>query len=61
MHCLTKDIKVAFFKGSALTPLLPESSNNPGVRYFHIYEGDTPDDELVAGWIRQAAAMDGDH
>ena len=61
VHCLTKYIKVAFFKGSALTPLPPESSKKPEVRYFHIYEGDTPDDELVAGWIRQAAAMDGDH
>ena len=36
MHCLTKYIKVAFFKGSALTPLPPESSKKPEVRYFHI-------------------------
>ena len=36
VHCLTKYISVAFFKGSALTPLLPESSNKPEVRYFPI-------------------------
>jgi hypothetical protein len=60
VHCLTKYVKVAFFKGSALTPLPPESSKQPDVRYFHIFEGDTPDEELVASWIRQAVALDGE-
>jgi hypothetical protein len=60
-HCITKYVKVAFFKGSAFTPMPPESSKQKDVRYFHIYEGDSPDDELVANWIRQAAAIDGDH
>jgi hypothetical protein len=60
VHCITKYVKVAFFKGAALEPMPPESSKQKDVRYFHIYEGDTPDDELVASWIRQAVAIEGD-
>jgi hypothetical protein len=60
VHCMTKYVKVAFFKGAALKPMPPESSKQKDVRYFHIYEGDTPDDEQVASWIRQAAALEGE-
>lgn len=60
VHCVTKYVKIAFFKGAALNPMPPETSKKPDVRYFHIFEGDTLDEELVASWIRQAAALPGD-
>ncbi|NJD11141.1 MAG: DUF1801 domain-containing protein [Gemmatimonadetes bacterium] len=56
-HCLTKYIKVAFFNGTALRPLPPVDSRNAGTRYFHIYEHDRIDEDLLADWIRQAAAL----
>jgi len=60
VHCITKYVKIAFFKGASLSPMPPETSKKPNVRYFHIFEGDTLDDELVANWIHQAAALPGD-
>lgn len=58
-HCLTKYIKVAFFNGAALEPLPPVASKQEDVRYFHIYQGDQIDEELVASWIKQAAKLPG--
>jgi hypothetical protein len=59
MHCLTKYIKVAFFNGASLNPLPPVASKSEGVRYLHIFEDDTLDEELLADWIRQASALPG--
>lgn len=56
-HCLTRYIKVAFFNGTSLRPLPPVESKNEGTRYFHIYEGDSIDEELVASWVRQASEL----
>ena len=41
-HCVTKYIKVAFFRGTSLRPVPPVESAQKEVRYFHIHE----DDEL---------------
>ena len=35
----TKYIKVTFFRGLSLRPVLPGKSNYEEVRYFDIYEG----------------------
>ena len=59
MHCLTNYIKVAFLRGSALRPMPPVESKKEDVRYFHIHEGDTLDEDQLASWIRQAAEIDG--
>jgi hypothetical protein len=59
-HCITKYVKVSFFRGTSLTPVPPVESKQKEVRYFHIHEGDAIDEELVAGWIRQAAALPGE-
>jgi hypothetical protein len=59
-HCITKYVKVAFFRGAALRPMPPVESKQKDVRYFHIFEGDPIDEELVANWIRQAAEMPGE-
>jgi hypothetical protein len=59
LHCFTKYIKVAFFRGTSLRPVPPVESKGKEARYFHIYEDDQLDEELVASWIRQAAALPG--
>ena len=59
VHCMTKTIKMAFFQGAALRPPPPGASKDPHVRYLDIRENDPLDEELVAGWIRQAAARPG--
>ncbi|MEK6675632.1 MAG: DUF1801 domain-containing protein [Planctomycetota bacterium] len=59
VHCLTKYIKVAFFNGTSLRPLLPVDSKNKGTRNLHIHEDDQFDEELVASWIRQASELPG--
>jgi hypothetical protein len=58
-HCMNKYVKVAFFKGGALSPPPPVASSDPHVRYFHVHEGEAIDESVVAGWIRQAAALPG--
>jgi len=59
LHCLTKYVKVAFYRGTALRPLPPVGSKQEGVRYYHVHEGDVLDEELVAGWMRQASKLPG--
>lgn len=59
LHCLTKYVKVAFFRGTSLRPLPPVASKNEGTRYFHIHEDDRLDEELMAAWIRQASKLPG--
>jgi hypothetical protein len=60
VHCFTKYVKVAFFRGTSLRPVPPVESKNEGTRYFHIHEGDRLDEELMASWIRQAAELPGE-
>ncbi len=59
-HCITKYVKVTFFRGTALHPVPPVESKQKDVRYFHVHEGDAIDEELVAGWVRQAAELPGE-
>lgn len=59
-HCITKYLKIAFFRGTALEPIPPVASKQEEVRYFHIHEGDALDEALLASWIRQAAALPGE-
>src|SRR5687768_6529511 len=59
-HCITKYVKVAFFRGASLRPMPPVESKQKDVRYVHIHEGDRLDEELVASWIRQAAELPGE-
>ncbi len=59
LHCLTRYIKVAFFRGTSLDPVPPVASKNEGTRYFHIHEGDELDEELFANWVRQASQLHG--
>ena len=59
IHCFTKYIKVAFFRGASLRPLPPGESTHKEVRYVDIREGDPFDEVQMETWIRQAAALPG--
>jgi hypothetical protein len=73
-HCITRYVKIAFFRGTSLHPVPPVESKNDDVRYVHIHEGDLDgsargagtradrpifDEELLAEWIRQASELPG--
>ncbi len=60
-HCMTKYIKVAFFRGALLRPVPPVESKQQDVRYFHIHENEVIDEALVADWIRQASELPGEN
>ncbi|GGY36074.1 hypothetical protein GCM10007387_17950 [Pseudoduganella albidiflava] len=59
LHCFNRYIKVAFFQGASLQPPPPVASKGDDTRYFHIHEDDFLDEEALADWIRQAAALPG--
>ena len=58
-HCLTKYVKVAFFRGSSLNPLPPGESKQEEVRYLDIYEDDQLDEAQLASWVKQASQLPG--
>jgi len=58
-NCVTRYVKVAFFRGAALDPIPPVASKDKNTRYFHIHEDDEIDEDVVASWIRQAVAIPG--
>ena len=59
IHCFTKYVKVAFFRGAALDPVPPVESKDKNTRYVHIHEGDQFDEALLARWIWQASKLPG--
>ncbi len=58
-HCFNKYIKVTFLYGMSLDPIPPIASKDKDARYYHIYEDQDMDEEQVANWVRQAAAIPG--
>ncbi len=60
LHCFTKYIKVAFFRGSSLSPVPPGESKQKEVRYFHIHENDQLDEAQFAAWVKQASLLPGE-
>jgi hypothetical protein len=59
IHCFTRYVKVAFFRGAWIHPLPPGASKDKHTRYLDIHENDELDEELVASWIRQASELPG--
>ncbi len=59
-HCITKYVKVAFFRGTSLQPIPPIASKHPEVRYFHIHEHDLLDETQLTNWIKQASQLPGE-
>jgi hypothetical protein len=60
LHCFTKYVKVAFFRGASLDPVPPVGSRHKDVRYFHIHEDDPLDEVLFAAWVKQASRLPGE-
>lgn len=58
-HCYARYLKLAFFRGAALSPVPPITSKDANTRYFHIHEGDVLDEARLASWIRQASELPG--
>ena len=59
-HCFTRYIKVTFLNGGSLRPVPPVTSKYEHVRYFHIHEGDEPDEGLLVSWLEQASGLPGE-
>lgn len=59
-NCCTKYVKITFFRGTSLRPEPPVASKMPNVRYFHLFEHDTRDENMMRAWIEQAAALPGE-
>jgi len=61
VHCIAKYVKVAFFRGAALSPLPPVASKQQHVRYLHVFEDGALDEEQFVRWVRAAAKLPGEH
>ena len=59
IHCFTKYVKVAFFRGSGLVPMPPGESKDPGTRYLDIREGEPVDEAQLTRWVKQASRLPG--
>lgn len=59
-HCLTKYVKVAFFRGAQLRPEPPGASKQEDVRYLDIHEDDDFDEEQFIDWVKQASKLPGE-
>ena len=57
-HVFTRYIKVTFFQGASLQPVPPGAGKDKDSRWVDIYEGEL-DEEQLAVWVRQAAAIPG--
>jgi len=58
-HCLTKYVKVGFFRGTSLRPVPPGESKQKEVRYLDIREDDPLDEAQFAAWVKQASQLPG--
>lgn len=60
LHCFTKYVKVAFFRGMSLHPVLPGASKSGETRYLHIHEDEQFDKAQFAAWVKQASQLPGE-
>jgi hypothetical protein len=59
VHCFTRYVKVAFFRGGSLRPLPPGQSRQPEVRYLDVHEDDQLDEAQFTAWVKQASRLPG--
>ena len=57
-HVFTRYVKLTFLSGASLCPVPHGSGKDPDARWIDIYE-DGFDEEQLATWIRQVAALPG--
>jgi hypothetical protein len=60
VHCFTKYVKVAFFRGTSLRPVPPVESKSKDTRYLDIHEEDQLDESQLAAWVKQASQLRGE-
>ena len=60
IHCFTKYVKLAFFRGAMLDPAPPGQSKSRFVRYLDIHEDDEIDEAQLAAWVKQASEIPGE-
>ena len=60
LHCFTKYVKVAFFRGASLRPPPPGASKQKDVRYLDLHEDDELDEAQFAAWVKQASQLPGE-
>jgi hypothetical protein len=60
VHCFTKYVKVAFFRGTSLRPVPPGESKSKDTRYRDIHEDDQLDEAQLAAWVKQASQLPGE-
>jgi len=59
IHCFTKYVKVAFFRGTSLRPPPPGPSKSGDTRYLDIREDAPLDEAQFAAWVKQASKLPG--
>ena len=59
-HCITKYVKVGFFRGTSLRPVAPTESKSKDTRYLDTHEDDKLDEAQLAAWVRQASQLPGE-
>ncbi|MBY4898901.1 DUF1801 domain-containing protein [Cupriavidus sp. AU9028] len=60
IHCMTRYVKVAFFRGAELDPVPPGKSKQQHVRYLDIHEDDAFDEAQFTRWVKQASRLPGE-
>ena len=60
LHCFTRYVKVAFFRGTSLQPVPPGTSKHKEVRYLDIHEDDVLDEAQFVAWVKQASKLPGE-
>jgi len=60
IHCFTRYVKVAFFRGASLEPQPPGTSKQKDVRYLDIHEDDQIDEAQLIDWVKQASELPGE-
>jgi hypothetical protein len=60
VHCFTKYVKVAFFRGTSLRPVPPGESKSKDTRYLDIHEDGPLDEAQLAAWVKQASLLPGE-
>ena len=60
VHCFTKYVKVAFFRGTSLRPVPPVESKSKDTRYLDIHEVGQLDESQLAAWVKQASQLRGE-
>ena len=57
-HVFARYVKVTFLNGGSLSPLPAGSGKDKDARWHNIHEGELDDDQM-ADWVRQSAALPG--